>query len=327
MKANQSLIIISLVGILTACSSITQRRIYTFRIASNASNSKVKVYDSIYNLPAKVKVKRSKKDLPIQLITDTLIKDYIIKSSVSPQFAYGNLVWVGAAPYAYIIDLTNQKRFYYGKSAFLDVKDTVSVIRTPLAKHYYHYFSRDFPTNKGQIYLKLSIPFINGYFYQPEGEGIRRDVGFWGFSCGLEYYYKENKYLSLTGNAVTGFFVPMGAVDIKGEYEQMSTLYLSLTDNYKIKRYHLGYGLNYSVNYWELKYGYAFQDTVVQTRAPLRKINQSIGITLSGYFQFGKVFYLGLIYRPTFLNTAPVVEFKYQHLISVDFMWKLKLKK
>ena len=327
MKTNQRfIIIILLLGILSACTTITQRRRYTFRIASNALKSKVRVYDSIYNLPAKIKVKRSKKDLHIQLITDTLIKDYIVKPSVSPQFLYGNLIWVTAAPYAYIIDLTNQKRFYYGKSVFLDVKDTSRIMRTPLSKHYYHYLSREFPTKKGQIYLKLSIPFINGYFYQPEGEGIHREVGFWGISFGVEYYYKENKYLSLTGNAVTGLLVPMGAFDIRGEYEQMSSLYLSLTDNYKIKRYHLGYGLNYTMNTWELLNGY-FQDTIAPTRAPLRKLNQSLGITLSGYFQFGKVFYMGLIYRPTFLNTSPFFEFRYQHLISVDFMWKLKLKK
>ena len=283
------------------------------------------MYDSIYNLPAKVKVKRSKKNLPIQLITDTLIKDYIIKPSVSPQFLYGNLAWVSAAPYAYIIDWTNPKRFYYGKSVFLDVKDTLTILRTPLGKRYYHYFSRDFPTNKGLFYLRLSIPFLNGYFYQPKGEGICRDVGYYGFSLGLEYYYNKNKYLSLT--MARGFGFPIGPVVPYGESQRLSTYYIGLADNYKIKRYHFGYGLNYSINIWDLHYRYGGKDTIFETRAPLRKINQSIGITLSTYFQFGKVFYLGLIYRPTFLNIAPVIEFKYQHLISVDFTWKIKLKK
>jgi hypothetical protein len=315
------------VAILTSCATLTKRKNYDLTIDSNIPGSKVQMYYSIYNLPVKLKVKRSKHDLNLKLISDTLTRNYIIKSSPNPSFVYGNLAWLIAAPGAYIVDLTNPKRFYYGKSVFLNVKDTLGIIRPPLSKHYHHYFSKEFPTEKGQIYLSLSIPFINGYFFQPEGEGIRRDLGFWGISCGIEYYYKRNKYLSLTTNAVTGLIVPMGPVDISGEYQQMSSLYLSLTDDYKIKRYHFGYGLNYCVNIWELKYGDFQQDSIVETRAPIKKNNQAIGITLNGYFQFGKVFYLGLIYRPTFLNTAPNFEFKYQHLISVDFLWKIKLKK
>jgi hypothetical protein len=123
------------------------------------------------------------------------------------------------------------------------------------------------------------------------------------------------------------FFVPVpAAVDISGEYALMSSTYLSLMDNYKFKRFSVGYGLNYSRNTWDYRY-YARFDSQPPTREPVKKTSQSIGLTINGHYQIGKHFFIGLIYRPTALNVKPTNQFKYEHLISMEFAWRIRLKK
>ena len=111
-----------------------------------------------------------------------------------------------------------------------------------------------------------------------------------------------------------------------GEYEMMTSTYLSLTDNRKLKRFTLGYGINYSINKWEYIYNASF-DAPPPSRDPVTKSSQSFGFVVDGYYQFGKHFFMGLIYRPTLLNIQPKTEFKYEHVISLDFVWKIRIKK
>lgn len=311
---------------MTSCATVITKKHYIMKINTNAPNAQAFVYDSIYNLPLTLKVKRSKNDLKIKLISDSLTRDFIVKSSPNPAFIYGNLLWLEVSPAAYLIDFTNQKRFYYGKSVYLNIHDSVNVIRPPVSKFYYNYFSKSYTTNKRQINLIFSIPYVNSFYLQPINEKSKSNTGFWGISGGIEYYYENMKYISLTGNFVTDFFVPVpAAVDISGGYETMHSVYLSLTDNYKIKRFTFGYGLNYSINSWAYSYSDRFNPPP-PTREPVRKSSQSFGFIINGYHQFGKHFFVGLIYRPSLVETYPTTELKYEHLISLDFAWKIRLK-
>jgi hypothetical protein len=304
---------------------LISRKTYDLRVISKKPNLQMQVNDSIYKVPVKVNVRRSKNDLPIRLISDTLTRNKIIKSSPRPAFIYGNLLWMEFCPIGYIVDFTNNKRFYYGRTLDLDINDTSTIIRPRLSRMYYNYFSKKYSTNKGQINLKYSLPWINNFYLQPPYEPSKTNTGFWGISLGLEYFYKANKFVSITSNAVTDIFIPIpAAVDYEGNYENMSSIYLDMTDNYKLKRFSIGYGLNYSKNSWALKQGTFKTDSM---REPVTKKNQSIGISLNGYYQLGKHIFIGLIYRPSLINVYPIAEIKYQHLISIDFGWKFRIKK
>lgn len=285
-------LLIILLTTLTSCATIMTRRDYYVNIYSNANNSKVQILDSTYNLPAKIKIERSKSNLNIQLHSDSLTRNFTVKASPNTAFLYVNLLWMEISPAAYLIDFTNQKRFYYGKYIYLDINDTNRLIRPPVSKFYYNYFSKSYPSKKGQINLVFSMPYINSFYLQPQNEISKANTGFWGISIGLEYFYKETKFLSANANAVSDFFVPVpAAVDISGEYEMMTSVYLSLTDNYKCRRFTLGYGLNYSKNIWDLRY-YYWGDPPPPTREPIKKASQSFGFTLNGYHQFGKHFFM-----------------------------------
>ena len=313
--------------LMSSCATLISRRDYSIKVSTNLPNAKAEILDSTYKLPANFKIKRSKEDLRIKLIGDNIEKSYIVKSSPNAAFLYGNLICYPILPVMYGIDFTNQKRFYYGKSIFLNSSDTTSIIRPKISKALHNYWSKTYETNKGQINLIYSLPWVNSFYLKPNQETPKINTGFWGISAGLEYFYKKNKYVSLTGSAVMDFFIPFpAAVDFSGEVESMNSVYVSLMDNYRFGRFSLGYGVNFSSNTWRLVYHDGF-DPPPPTREPAKKSDNSIGLTFDGYHQLGKGFYIGLIYRPTIATVYPDFEFKYEHLISLDFKWKIRLKK
>lgn len=305
--------------VLSSCSTLMNKPDHFVRFYSDVPDAKVLVKDSIYDLPANIRLPGSKDYLPVKLLNDNKEKDLAIKPALTNHFLLGNLLWISGAPIGYLIDLTNEKRFYYGESVFLSSNSTDSIVK-PIT-----FWRKKHPTEKGQINLNYSLPYVNSFYLRPQNETPKFNTGFWGTSIGLDYFYKDNKFVSLNASGVMDFFLPViGAVDIFGEYELMSSAYFSLTDNYKLNRISLGYGLNYAWNKWSFQNN-NYEDEP-STRMSTEKINQSLGVVLNGYYQFGKHFHTGLIYRPTFMQIKPDVKFKYEHLISLDLVWKFRLR-
>jgi hypothetical protein len=303
--------------LLTSCATVFSRKSYNLNVGSTTPGDKVEINNQTYSLPAEVLVTRAKTDLSLKLTSDTTITDYKIQSSLSPTFVYWNLLY----PFGYLIDLTNQKRFHYGNTILFERDDSTKAITPRISNS--HRFRANL-THKGQINLSLALPHINSFYLKPEGETAKSNSGFWGFSAGLEYYHKDNRYVRLTSNAVTDFFVPIpAAVDRSGEYESMSSIYFSLTNNHQVNCFHFGYGINYSINSWELNYN----DPSEPIKEPIIKISKSFGLTFTGYYQLTKTFLVGVIYRPTLLIISPKTEFNYEHLISLEFGWRIPLKK
>lgn len=333
IKKYQYLLLIIIVFSFTSCATIFTKKTYQLEIKSY-SNTKVKVNDSIYNLPAKVNVKRSKKDLSIILISDTLNKKYTLKPSISPKYLYGNLSFVHFAPVGYLVDLTNEKRFYYGKSHFLNISDTITQINTPIRKSYTNfkknisnYFTEKHQTNKGQINLFLSIPWVNNFNFKPNGENQKSSTGFLGLSTGIEYYHSENKFLSLNASAVMDFIAPFPApFSYDGEAEFFNSLSVALTENHKFNRFTFGYGVNYSKNNWKFD-NTTYDESIPNSKKPVYKSNYGIGLIGNGYFRVSNNFFIGLNYKPTIYNINPISKFQYEHVISFDLAWKIRLKK
>jgi hypothetical protein len=314
------------------------------KFTTNACDASLKVNDSLYYLPASVYVKRSKADLPVKLFYSEGEKDFVLKASNSPVYVYGNLIWEEFMPFAYLIDLATTKRFYYGSSVFLNVHDTTHVLKTRMAKQYDHFFTRPYPLSHGrvgQINIYFSLPLLNQIYLHPQDETTKANIGMFGLSGGLEYYYRKNKFLELGMSLVSGTHLHLGEHfqasypndSLKyhiglSEDESNSSLYFSLTDNFRFTRFTLGYGLNYSENLWDVSYQRIYaNDTVTPIKASVDKYSMTWGITLNGYYQWGKHFFIGLIYRPTLLTTVPVFEFKYEHLISLDLKWVFRVKR
>lgn len=258
-----------------------------------------------------IRVDRQKDTLTLTATADSLKKVIKLKP-INSYYYYVNAGYFGIG---FILDHKSPKRYTYQQNVFIDFNSNKT---RP---------DRFSPPQKGQMNLIFSLPYINSFYLQPQDEPSKINTGFWGFSTGLEYYYSSNKFVNLSASVATDFFVPVpAAVDIWGEYESMSTKYLSLTDNVQFKRFTIGYGFSYSQNTWNYS-DLRRNDSILVRRDPVTKSSQSIGLVLNSYFRLTRHFNLGLIYRPTFMNVYPRREIKYEHLVSIDLAWKWRVKK
>jgi len=307
---------------LGSCSTILKSKTYRMHVRSDIPNAKAKVYDSIYTLPTKIEVRRSKENLDITLIADTLTRTYTVRPSVSPTFLYLNLVGMHFAPLNYAVDFTNDKRFYYGRKHKLNAKDTTFLIDTPIRKTWSGFASTKYPRKKGDWRINVSIPYINTFSFSPKDFGTKNNTGFWGISLGADYFYKPDKFLNARIATAIDFFVPVPAAVSQDDIrEDLKTRFIEFTDNFKFGRISLGYGLNYSLNTWKYT-DESDADDVIR----IRRQSGGLGISGNAYVQISRSFYLGAFYRPTLLRVSPKTELKYEHLISVELMFKIPIK-
>ncbi|WEK34611.1 MAG: hypothetical protein P0Y53_19160 [Candidatus Pseudobacter hemicellulosilyticus] len=313
--------------LLTSCATIILNKSYEVPIYSNQPNAQVKMADTQFTLPARINLKRSKEDLKLTLIIDSVEKDYIVEAGPNPTFVWLNLAGLYAAPFYYAVDLTNPKRFYYGKLIVLDTRDSICIIRNSFGYRFNKYMASLPVQPKGRIDWHFSLPHMNSYAFRPNGESTRWGFGFFGLSTGLDYYHRDGQFLQLTIAGITNILVPFPApIDLSGEHEAFYALTTSLSNNHRFGRLSLGYGLSYSRNTWEWQYHDRF-DPPPPSRAPVTKTLSSFGGHFSGYFQTGKHFQIGAIYRPGFFRPGADEPWAYEHSISVDFAWKIRLRK
>lgn len=295
---------------LASCASVFNEHQTTVKVYTTRPSKIIIDNDTIKTFinKAKLTFRREKKILKIKIIADSIEKNLVIKPMNSFMY-YNNILTYGLG---FLVDRKKMKRYTYPKRLFLNSSDTLS-----------KYFGYEQGDKTGQTYLHLSLPYVNSFLLRPEDEPIKQNTGFWGISVGFDHYISNNRFLNVSATAASDFFVPVpAAVDIRGEYELMSSMYLSMSNNHKVKRFSFGYGLSYSKNSWDLQYHDQFNPPPPK-RPPVTKSNDAFGLIFSSYFQTGKSFNVGLIYKPTLMRLHTPQPFQYEHLISVDFAWKL----
>ena len=305
-----------------SCASITLESSYKLQVKSDVA-SKIKYQDSTYNLPAEIEVYRSPKPLLITYIVDSLKTKISVESQLNPTYKYGNLFWF---PSGYIVDMFNDKRFYYGKililnsnTVMLDSKKLLIEPSKELKTYTKNQLVTKFVSEISKFRYYFSFPTACNFYMQPAGQGVKKGVGF-GITTGRDYFYKKNKFVSFT---VAGFTNKFGTFDFyisDYEYEKLSETSFSLTDNFKIKRFSLGYGLNFSENNWYFEDKIEIDDFAIRNEK--RRFNQNLGFTFNGYFKVFRCFYVGIDYRPSILQVAPSTKFLYQHIFGLDYQFK-----
>lgn len=234
-----------------------------------------------------------------------------------------NLLGLHFAPVAYAIDFTNDKRFYYAQDIHLDLNDSLREIETPIKEKWDNYFSEDFPQSKHDINWTISIPYLNDFYFRPDGLEAKGSTGFWGISTGVEYFYKEKKHLSLRLLSAVDLFTPVPAsISEDGPRERFSTRHIEITDNFMFRRFHFGYGFNYSYNNRDF-----IDDSNLNDIISIDRRNKSFGISLNTYLQLTEGLFVGVLYRPSFFSVRPLKKLQYEHLLSLDFAFKILLKK
>ncbi len=300
---------------MTSCATIINQPYKSITIYTTEPTDIILNKDTVktINNEARLKIARKKEPLIITAHTDSLSKTFSVKPKNSCWY-WGNIFCnygIGM-----LVDRNNPKRYTYPKRIYLNSTDTID--------KYYTY--RPF-NNKGELYLHISLPHINSFYLIPENEEPKINTGFFGLTIGVDYYHSRYQFVNFGISAVSDFFLPVPApIDISGEYELMSSRYISLSNNYKIKRFTVGYGLSYAKNTWDFRYYDRF-DPPPPTREPVKKSNHAFGLIFPIYFQLGEFFNIGVVYRPTFYRPNVTEKFEYEHVISLDFAWKIILKK
>jgi len=335
MKSRLILLLLSL--LMSSCATFFGGKTYQMKVCAVQPNSSLTVYDSTYQLPAKIKVKRSIADLPITLKTDSVQKDFILKASPSRMTILANLPYMYLMPVAYTVDHYTQKRYYYGDNLVLDANDSETVLNKgffPAFSHkLYDYLQTPYPGKKGQVNLVLGSPFQNN-LYMDNAYGAKDYNFFGGAKVGFEYFYADNRYWSLSAGYVRGV-VFKGSID-GGDgsdpeaYTDPHSLSFEFKNNYAHKRLTFGYGLNYSIN--SLLYGREnLERRPKGNTSDIIKTNfysYTAGLAVSTHFRCWRKMYFGMNYRPNLLLLEhDNAKFHYEHLISLELLFKLRIKK
>ena len=170
---------------------------------------------------------------------------------------------------------------------------------------------------KEKLYLHLSLPFINSFCMKFENKGANVKTGFFGVSAGLDYHHSKNQFVHLSASSVTHLFsIP------KSNGELMTSEYISLSNNHIIERFTIGYGFSYGTNQrekWENGWGWL---SLFPTDSEKHHV---FGLTFPTYFRLTKLLNVGIVYRPTFYRPTSAEKFSYEHVISFDFAFKIRI--
>jgi len=253
--------------------------------------------------PKTYNVRRSIEPLIITVEIDSTQRPITLQPKNSPEYLLNILYNFGIGM---LVDKNNVRRYEYPSRNYFTMTDTV-------IKRY-----RFSPTEKGTTCFSFSLPLMLNHFTIKTTNGNYNTGGMYGIKTGLDYFYKRNKYLSLSTGAAT---------DIFGEYwlsdtsylEQGDALFASLKMNRLIGSIDFGYGIHISQLRWKKDFG----DT---TKTDLLVRNVGVGPALSAEYHTGKYCRIGIYYQPLLYDIKSMTFTNYQHYLSFALLWQLPLR-
>ena len=170
--------------------------------------------------------------------------------------------------------------------------------------------------------LVLSIPYANTFLTVLELEGVKSSFGFLGISLGLNLHHSGNQFVNFGISGVMDFPIPFPAsIHYDGEVEGIGSAHISLSNNHKVNRFTFGYGLSFASYRWTRTL-WAIGHEVISS---ISEQHFALGFIFPVYFQIRNRFNIGIIYRPTLLRLNTINKFAYEHIISLDFAWRIPL--
>lgn len=295
---------------LSSCATILNGPAQKIRIASEKDVTDVRVERSLpadsLALPmgntASYIVPRSSGSLIIHYrVDDTAEKTLSVRPRNSLAFWINISLTYGIG---LLIDWNNPKRYSYPAWTYLKANDSAIS---------HHWFPS---TPKHTLRLSLTYSPVNMLsLWSPKGRSVTG--GPFGFEAGLDYFYKKDRYVSMTAGAGTNA-APVDHIGL-GYYDLTDALYANIRNNYAIGTIDLGYGLNIIDYEWT---------RITQTRtATLRTSANTValGLSLAAQCRISYFFRIGLLYQPDLINTTRSPVSNYQHYIAVQLCWKLPL--
>jgi long-subunit fatty acid transport protein len=152
----------------------------------------------------------------------------------------------------------------------------------------------------------------------PENEGIHNNFGLGaGIGIGIDYYHSKKQFIHLGVSRNTG-----NSFQLFGSSEKYDSDYIFLSNNHKIKRFSIGYGVSFTNNTWE----YKSEGWFFSSKKHLKKNHKAFGFIFPLTYQFTNNFNIGFVYRPTFYRPNMTDKFVYESLTSVGCVLKVRMK-
>ena len=297
-----TLYILTVSILMTSCASILNCPYKYITIHTTEPSEIIFEKDTIITIDNKVHLRVARKNEPISFVvtTDSLKNAIEIKPKNSDMF------WANIYPgygIGMLVDRKNPKRYTYpGNIWLIDTRGN------------YSRFGQ--ANSKKEVYLHLSLPSYNIFRIKPENEETRVGIGL-GISVGLDFFHSKKQFIHLGVSRNTGF-----AFHLFGSYENFDSDHIFLSNNHKIRQFSIGYGVSYTNNTWEYNLKPWFAPEIHK-----KTNHKAFGLIFPTYFQLGEYFNLGIVYRPTFYRPNAIDKFAYDHLISIDCSWKIRIKK
>ncbi|WP_353116818.1 hypothetical protein [Myroides odoratus] len=311
--------------LLTSCATVLNEDSRLIYFYSSKNLEKIKVKDSIYELPVQLNLARSKEDLKVVMVTDSTDLTYTIKAERDKKFLYLNLTGVLFAPVNYAVDLTNHKRFAYPKSVYLDplsadgmLHEGVGLGREKRGKRRYFRYEPD--TEKGDLFFYGTFSPINYMSFDlPDVSTRRSGTGIGLGEIGASFYYTSTDYISLgVGAYSTVAFIPVFNRNILYAYT------IKVANFHQFNRLNVGYGVFFggSKNKVETRaYNYNEElDSLEEGR------HTTVGLVGSVNFEVIKNFHVGVSYKPSLYRVSVPKKKVSNHLLSLELTYKLKLR-
>lgn len=185
MRSTVALAVIVLCLLLSGCAGILNSHTREINIHTTKPSQIVFEGDTTFtvNNKAYIVVKRQKQPVAFSVIRNDTVKTISLRSRNSINF-YANIYTWGIG---FLADWHNPKRYSYRSHVFINSGESSN--RT------YRYDQR---SRKNKLYLHLSLPHVSAFYFKPKGQGNQFSVGCFGLAIGLDYYYREKQFLSVT---------------------------------------------------------------------------------------------------------------------------------
>lgn len=346
---------------LTSCNTVFRAKTQSINIFSNASEAKITVNDSVYKLPATIKLLRAKQPVTISYASQNKTLDTIITPRTGPLFYLGNLVTSPFFGAGYWVDLMNHKRYQYRKNIFINDKEGLAIqeykadryiakhqitdtvkqleVRTHINKHFEaaaikkeqsekRLFKKFNPT-EGTFRFNIQPPtlFLIGLSNKNGNiESFSNTVGGAGFGLGFDYYYKNNRFIGLETSLRGNVFDVMwwSSYDIKAyKYD------ISIRKGHRWKRFEFSYGPSFTYTDYDYKVPYKEIAPIQAFTSEDNRRNFDVNYRTLGFsslfnYQLTSVMFVGVRYNPSIYSFRETGNgFDYEHVIGIDYRIKI----
>ena len=315
IKLSRFTIIFFSVFIVSSCATIFNSKKVMFRVEHGAKVVIDSIPKSIYHKNNFNVAYRSPDTLKIYYHNDSCKKTFLVPAILSKGYI-NNFLNLGIG---YLIDKNSIKKYGYRSLIIIENKngdrDFVNYTKQKKISRRLRY--RNDTIAKGTIESFASLPFFNS-FYIKTNSGFYTNSGFIGLGYSLHYFYKTNNFVSLKVGVAINNEIPGPIMEhFVGTYTNMNNSHLIFSNHHLIKKFEFGYGINFANSNW------VSRKTVDTNNIYFSKENYNLGLMLSAKYRFLNRFSGGVVYLPTFISFYDKSTYNYQHLISIEFSFKL----